>query len=416
MKSLTIMIIKIVSLSECRLLERHQTLTLNNFDSSATDREISLLDIVNFLADSWKKLALAGLFGAILGFSGWFFFASYSAEYVLLNNGNNSNNSYALDLLSWKALQKSLPNLASQINEEHKTLENQIQIYKTLADEKFWQKNVKPSFALSKADIKDLAAVGKDLDQASTTILNFTLDTTGSSKDAAIDNVKAAANFMRTGSAYLQLRNLINGLESEVISSRAELQKQITSTEIEMSFQLQRAKNLEELYKRFPGNTSVNQSVVDPKDSGAKYLSISTQIIAINNDINQSKENLQRYRDRLFQIAVIKAFIDKANPLVGQTFDGLALGDQLLDVEQLVRADLAKDDIKKQEVLDKIRANLFAVQARFTRGLEATTAPTSSGKKGMIKSMTGGLAAAFFLMLAVLLGQMIRSSVKGSAK
>lgn len=391
-------------------------MTLNNFDSSATDREISLLDIVNFLADSWKKLALAGLFGAILGFSGWFFFASYSAEYVLLNNGNNSNNSYALDLLSWKALQKSLPNLASQINEEHKTLENQIQIYKTLADEKFWQKNVKPSFALSKADIKDLAAVGKDLDQASTTILNFTLDTTGSSKDAAIDNVKAAANFMRTGSAYLQLRNLINGLESEVISSRAELQKQITSTEIEMSFQLQRAKNLEELYKRFPGNTSVNQSVVDPKDSGAKYLSISTQIIAINNDINQSKENLQRYRDRLFQIAVIKAFIDKANPLVGQTFDGLALGDQLLDVEQLVRADLAKDDIKKQEVLDKIRANLFAVQARFTRGLEATTAPTSSGKKGMIKSMTGGLAAAFFLMLAVLLGQMIRSSVKGSAK
>ena len=138
--------------------------------------------------------------------------------------------------------------------------------------------------------------------------------------------------------------------------------------------------------------------------------------MSLYNDINQSKENLQRYRDRLFQIAVIKAFIDKANPLVGQTFDGLALGDQLLDVEQLVRADLAKDDIKKQEVLDKIRANLFAVQARFTRGLEATTAPTSSGKKGMIKSMTGGLAAAFFLMLMALLGQRVWSNVKGGAK
>lgn len=380
------------------------------------DSEISLLDIVNFLTESWKKLALAAFLGAILGFTSWSFLGSYSAEYVLLNN-NNNNNSYALDLVSWKVLQKSLPNLAAQINEEQKAPEGQAQVYKALADEKFWQKNVKPSFALSKADIKDLAAVGKDLDQASTTILNFTLDMTGSSKHAAIENVKAAANFMRTGSAYLQLRNLINSYESEIISSQAELQKQITSTEIEMSFQLQRAKNLEELYKRFPGNTSVNQSVVDPKDSGAKYLSISTQIIAINNDINQSKENLQRYRDRLEQIAVIKSFIDKANPLVGQTFDGLALDIKLLEVEKLVRSELAKDNIKKQEPLDRLRANLYAVQARFTRGLEATTAPTSSGKKGMLKSTAGGLAAAFFLMLMVLLGQRVWANIKsGGAK
>lgn len=381
---------------------------------STQEAEISLLDIVNFLADSWKKLFLAGLFGAILGLSGWFFFASYTAEYVLLNN--NNNNSYAIDLVSWKVLQKSLPNLAAQIIEEQKTPESQAQIYKTLASEQFWQKNVKPSFALSKADIKDLAGVGKDFDQASTTILNFTLDMAGSSKSAAIENVKAAANFMRTGSAYLQLRNLINSYENEAISSEAELQKQITSTEIEMSFQLQRAKNLEELYKRFPGNASVNQTVVDPKESGAKYLSISTQIIAINNDINQSEESLQRYRDRLAQIAVIKAFIDKANPLVGQMFDGLALDNQLLDIEQLVRADLAKDDIKKQEVLDRIRSSLYAVQARFTRGLEATTAPTSGGKKGMIKFTAGGLAAAFFLMLMAMLGQRVWSNLKGSAK
>lgn len=379
----------------------------------APESEISLLDIVNFLADSWKKLAIAGLLGGILGLSGWFFLASYTAEYVLLNNNNNGNNSYALDLLSWKVLQKSLPNLAAQINEEQKAPENQAQVYKTLADEKLWQKNVKPTFALSKADIKDLAAVGKDFDQASTTILSFTLDMAGSSKSAAIDNVKVAADFMRTGSAYLQLRNLINSYESEVISSQAELQKQVTSAEIEMSFQLQRAKNLEELYKRFPGNSSVNQSVVDPKDSGAKYLSISTQIVAINNDINQSKESLQRYRDRLAQIAVIKSFIEKANPLVYQTFDGLALVNQLLEVEQFVRADLAKDDIKKQEVLDKLRANLYAVQARFTRGLEAITAPTSGGKKGMIKSAAGGLAASLFLMLIILLGQRVWISIKG---
>lgn len=388
----------------------------NSFSKEAPSEanEISLLDIVNFLTDSWKKLVIASVVGAIVGLSGWFFLGSYSAEYVLLNN--NSNNSYALNLVSWKVLQKSLPNLAAQINDEGKAPENQSQVFKTLASELWWQKNVKPSFALSKADLKDLATVGKDLDQASTTILNFTLDVAGSSRSVAIDNVKAAANFMRTGSAYLQLRNLINGYEGDVISSQADIQKQITSTEIEMSFQLQRAKNLEELYKRFPNNSSISQSVVDPKDSGVKYLSISTQIVAVNNDINQSKESLQRYRDRLAQIAVIKAFIEKANPLISQTFDGLILDNQLLEVEQQVRAELANDDIKKQEVLDVIRASLYAVQARFTRGLESNTAPTSSGKKGMIKSTAGGLAGAFFLMLLVLLSHRMWISIKSGQK
>jgi hypothetical protein len=312
-------------------------------------------------------------------------------------------------------LQKSLPNLAAQINDEGKASDSEAYAFKALASEAWWQKNIKPSYALSKADIKELAAVGKDLDVASSTIVNFTLEMTGSSKAAAIDNVMVAAKFMRTGSAYLQLRNLINGYESSIISSQADIQKLITSTEIEMSFQLQRAKNLEELYKRFPNKSNISQSVVDPKDSGAKYLSISTQIVAINNDINQSKENLQRYRDRLAQIIVIKAFVEKANPLVGQTFDGLILDKQLMEAEQQVRSELAKDDLKKQEVLDEIRASLYAVEARFTRGLEATTAPTSGGKKGMIKFTAVGLACAFFLMLITLLGLRAWLGIKNNA-
>ena len=384
-------------------------------DLTQREAEISLLDIVNFVQESWKKLAIAAAVGAVLGFASWNFLGSYSAEYVLLNN-NNNNNSYALNLVSWKVLQKSLPNLAAQINDEGKAPDNKESIFKTLASETWWQRNVKPSFALSKADIKDLAGVGKDLEQASTTIINFTLDATGSSKAEAIDNVKTAANFMRTGSAYLQLRNLINSYEGSVISSEADVEKLITSTEIEMIYQLQRAKNLENLYKRLPNNSNVNQSVVDPKDSGAKYLSISTQIVAVNNDINQSKENLQRYSARLAQIKVIKGFIEKANPLLGQTFDGLVLVQQLLEVEQLVRSELVKGDIKKQEVLDEIRASLYTVQARFTRGLEAATAPKSSGKKGMIKTTAGGLAGAFFLMLLVLLGQRVWVSIKENAK
>jgi hypothetical protein len=59
----------------------------------------------------------------------------------------------------------------------------------------------------------------------------------------------------------------------------------------------------------------------------------------------------------------------------------------------------------------------LTIQVRFTKGLEANTAPTSSGKKGMIKSTAGGLAAAFFLMLMALLGQKVWLNIKsGGAK
>ena len=376
------------------------------------DAEISLLDIVNFLQSTWKKLVIASIAGAVMGLAGWFTLGSYSAEYVLLNNNNNNNNnSYALDLVSWKMLQKSLPNLAAQVVEDNKAPQDQERIYKVMADEQWWQKNVAPSYALSKADTKDLAGISKDWDAASTTILNLTLTASGSSKEQSINNVREASKFLRSGSAYLQIRSLLNGYESQTVSTVADVQQKITSTQIEMGYQQERAKSLEELHKRFPGGANISGQVVDPKDSGAKYLPISTQIIAVNNDINQSKESLERLQKRLVQIALAKTFLDQAIPLQDQTFDGLALDEQLLAIEANLRSKLVKDDNNGQEFLDQLHSQLLAIQVRFTKGLEANTAPTSS-KKGMIKTTAGGLAAAFFLMLLALLGQRVWVSIK----
>lgn len=246
--------------------------------------------------------------------------------------------------------------------------------------------------------------------------MSLTLTANGSSKDQSIENVRAAAKFLRTGSAYLQIRNLLNSYESETISTVADIQKRITTTEIEMGYQVQRAKALEDLHKRFPGGVNASNQVVDPKDSGAKYMPLATQIVAVNNDINGSKEALQRLRDRLAQIALIKTFIDEAIPQAEKTFDGLTLGSELLTIEAKLRDKLGNGDIKQEETLDQLHAQLLLVQTRFTKGLEANTAPTSK-KRGMIKSTAGGLAAAFFLMLMALLVQKVWANVKvGGAK
>lgn len=59
---------------------------------SDTETEISLMDIVQFGIDSWKRLVVAAFIGATLGLGIWFFLGQYSAEYTLLNNTNNTNN------------------------------------------------------------------------------------------------------------------------------------------------------------------------------------------------------------------------------------------------------------------------------------------------------------------------------------
>lgn len=383
--------------------------------SRVEEEEINFIDIIDFLVDSWKKLAAAAFIGAFLGLSGWFLLGQYSAEYILLNNTNTNTNTYALDLVSWKTIQKSLPNLASQILGGGDLPRDQVGLFKDLSDEGWWQKNVTPSYAISKADTKDLAGISKDLDAASTTILSLTVNAPGDSKQSSMDNVSTAARFLRTGGAYLQIRNILNSYEGETISTVADIQKRITSAEIEMAYQIQRAKALEDLHRRFPGNASVAGQVVDPKDSGAKYLPVSTQIIAVNNDINQSKENLQRLRDRLIQIALIKTFLEEAILLAESTFDGLALDGQLLSIEMGLRAKLAKDDVISKEILDQLHAQLLQVQARFTKGLEANTAPTSK-KLGMIKSAIVGLITIFSLMLFVLLVRRVWAIVKNKGR
>jgi len=160
------------------------------------------------------------------------------------------------------------------------------------------KKNVVPTYVISKADAKDLAGVSKDLDSASTTILGITVTENGSSRQDAIKRVRVATDFLR-GGAYLQIKSMLNGYENQAISSAADLSEKITSTKVEMGYQQERVKSLEDLYRRFPSGARASGQVVDPKDSCAKCLSLATQIITANNDINYSKETLARLQKRL---------------------------------------------------------------------------------------------------------------------
>ena len=313
---------------------------------------------------------------------------------------------YALDLVSWKIIQKSLPSLAAQIVANDQAPKGQEGLYQAMSSLEWWQKNITPSYAMSKADAKDLAGVSKDLDAASTTILSLSITTGGSTKASSMENARSAAQFLRTGGAYLQLYSLINHWENVTVNFAADIQRQMTSAEMNLVYEQIRVKNLEDLHKRFPGSANQGQQVVDAKDSGAKYLPLTTQIIAANSDINKSKEQLLRLGNRLDQIEIVNSFLGEAKPLLEGTTDGLLLVSQFMRIERALKSNVSKGTFHQKEVLDQLHFQLSEIKSRFTTGLEANTAPTSK-KTGMMKATASSSAAAFFLMLLALLGKQV---------
>lgn len=429
-------------------------MTLNSSNTPLTlpskENEVSFYEIIEFFLRGWKKLLFAVVLGAFFGLSYSFLIGTFSAEYIFFNRIQNvfevpnsisadlpfndgarsgstiaatksavknelgaaaesaakttvKINPYALDLTEWKAIQKALPSVASQVVAAGKVGSDQTGLYRDLVEESWWRKNAVPTFlAVSKVDTKDIAGTIKDLDPDSFVLMSLTLTESGRTAQSAINNVQGAADFLRSAGSYIQVRSLLNSYEAESIGSAAEIQKRISSTKIELSYQQERFNQLEELRKRFPANSNGVQAILNPKESGAKYLPIGTQIIATQNEINGLQELLIRNVQKGKQLTIITSFVDQAKPLAAQTFDGLELSAQLLGVEEKLRSQLSTGDTAGQEILDRIRAQLLQIQGRFTKGIEPAAIIKSSG---ITTSMAGGAVITFLLTLLWLLGK-----------
>ena len=370
-------------------------------ESNPIDNEagISLAQVVEFVSGEWKRLAAGALVGLLLGVGGWSVLASYKAESVLINNG-------AVNFLSWRGLQKNLPLLASQMLELKQVRAEDEPAYRQMASAQWWAKNVVPTYSLSKADTKDLPSISKELQESGgTTILNLVVTAKGGSKEAALDNVTTATQFIKQGSAYLSIKNLVQGWDAQILNTEASLARKITDTEVELRYQRQRAANLESLRQRFPANANVStQQVVDLKDSSAKYMPISTQLVAINTDINSANESLERMRNDLAKTKVMAEFVKQAKPVVDKSADGLAVVDQLLDIVKSIRGSADAADINANQQLNSLEADLIGVRTNFQRSLDTDLIPQVS-RPGVLQPAAGGLVGGVVLMLLVALGR-----------
>ena len=388
---------------------------------------IEFAQILEFLSTNVQKLVVAGFVGAVVGVGGWAVLAPYKAESVVTNtsafnngtfnngtfNNGTFNNGSALTFLSWRALQKNLPILASELLEGHKIPAEQERVYRQLSDTKWFAKHVTPTYSLTKGDTKDLASISKELQESGgNNILNLVISVNGSSKEAAESTASHVTNFVKGGSAFLAIKDLVNRYESRLLNIDADIQKKILDTEVELKFMRQRADNLEALRQRFPSNVAGgSQQLMDLKDANAKFMPISTQLVAINTDINNTLEALERLNRQLVQSKVLRAYIAKITPVLKSETDGIQLVDTLLEIEGEMRAEVTATDINANQMLNDIEANLVSIRTSFTKGLSSELAPQVT-HMGPLMPAVGGLFAGSVLMLLSLWVQGLYQTIR----
>jgi len=297
------------------------------------DIGIDIGQIFRFLVESWKKLTLGAAAGVAIGLLWAAFFSNYRGE-LILDNSNSSriqlnsvrgHNNPAVTFTSWRILSTKLPLLAPFYFQSELAAPQHAKIMHLLSA-RWWSKNVTPVYSLSKADAKNLAPISQSIQESeSTAISHIKISASDVDQETVESNLKVIANFIRTGSAYLELQNLLGDYDAYEQVRGADLRKEVTAAEIELDFLKQQARDLEKMRLRFPSSTSsASNQIMDLKDSGAKYLPIQTQLVAIHTDINNANERLVRLRDEQIRLEIFSSFLAQARAAAAEQTDGLS--------------------------------------------------------------------------------------------
>lgn len=325
-----------------------------NSAGKSDEVSINLIDVIQFIKCYYKSILSIGLVGLICAIVGTFVLGNYTATVSLQNLSG-------IDIPSLKYLQSALPKLEQENQEKQK---DKVGTY--LGSERFWEKNIKPIILVGKADGKDLLDPSS-LKSAGSNIASLQFTAKGSSKVVAESRIEEITKTFINGAAYIGLRDLLRGYELKVIAADSNLNKKIGSAEVELVYVERRIQNLMVLKNQYPSVATAPLQVVDAKDSGAKYLPISTQIVAATTDANGLRESLARYRDEEKQLPIYTHFIEKAKPLIDNGRKDGNLLDSLLEVANQIEKNT--QEVVQKIAVEDIRVALTSIQTNKAFGL-----------------------------------------------
>lgn len=357
----------------------HNTQQQREIDSD----EISITDIIQFLNQNARNILIGSLVGSFLGLLLFYQTGRYTATATLTNDGS-------IDFVLLKSLQNELPKIA-----EFNNIENKYTYLNKISNDEWWKKNLKPTYAITKADVKDFEISAKD-----NRILSLSLSINGNSETVIKDELMSIVNFFKSNATLIISKELFQKYKIDIETKASELAKNEQASLIEINYMKVKTKNLEEVKGRFQQNSSIiNSQFLDPKESGSKYLPINTQLIALYADIAAQHEAIERIKDERAILELKKKVFEEFEKSLSISTDGsIALNNIRNNIKQDIKniSGKSQEDMRSIMALKKIEAEIASIQTRFSVGLNERT-PVQISTNSFVKFLAiGSIAGLFF--------------------
>jgi hypothetical protein len=368
------------------------------------DDAISLWDIVQFIKESYKKIAFLALGGSVSAAIFTFALGQYTASITLLNYAE-------LDIPRIKYLQAALPKLSQE--DSVKGPENY------LSSELLWNSAIKVKSLVGKSDAKDI------LDPVSLISDRFNIyaiEVLGkaNTKQLAEERAQEISNYFIGGTVFIDLRDLVRQYELTVTATNSKLATKILNAEVDLAYIDRRIKSLTELKKQYPAGATVQANLMqltDAKDTGAKYLPILTQIIAAMADQNNQNELLLRYKEESAQMRIYSSFLEKAKPLMDADLKDPNLITNLLNI---VTQEIKEVNTNYEKVtLSTIEGDLKKTLAFKLYGLPQVGTIGITGPaylKNAAIGLLGGILICILIALGLVVAQRLRAEMKSAVQ
>jgi len=382
---------------------------------SEAEDSIDPWEIVDWLLAGWKIIVAGALVG-LLGATFYFFSAvPFKVKTTIVNNG-------AIDFITWRSLKEGLPILASKaVDKDALSPTETTATLKKMRSPLWWDKNLRPIYAVTKSDSKDMLPQSTDLKElGATKILNFSMTTTGSSANNALRNAQIESAFFISGATYYSLRNLINGYESNITIDEVTLEKNISDAEVSLSLLYKRKKSLNEIAARYKGQQSGSASIqtigagnqtIAANAANSKFLPINSQLIALELDIDQQVQSLEHARMQLAQIDFLKSYLIEARKILNQSYDGVDLTQQAIDALAISKQSLSADNLYAIQKANEVYLDLTNILSGFHKTLDINISPNPR-RGGMLKVFIQGAALGFLIALFYLFSNYILGRYK----
>jgi hypothetical protein len=379
---------------------------MQDIGTQSDQGEISLVDIASFLIANFKLYLASGVLGLLIALSLVSFKGQYTAAVVLLNQGSG------LSLVNWSATQRSLLMLAQEVESTQKQAPSIIQ---AMADSKWWNKAVVPTYAISISEARKLVGINTDMqDNEATRISSFIFKVNGTTPTDAEKKIRYVIDFIRNGSAFINAQKLVTDTESKIARDFAKIDLELNLSELQMKVLIDRRDYLSELRKQFPNENSTPQ-IIDLKEGTSKFLPITTQLIAVLTDINILDENLIRLKREKSKLEISTEFVVQAKRILELPFSNIAVIKDLIVTEQNIRKTVPSVDLSRISALDTIRSHLVGIQTDFSLGLQQISPPSITPPKYLSATafgVVGGVFAGFILSLLLLVWRTLQTGMR----